>query len=209
MKYDVVIVASGKGVRANLGYNKVFYKMKNGKTILDCSVNLFYEDEDCRRIIVVTNEEDFISIKDNNKLISVSGGNERKDSVYNGLKEVESEYVLIHDGARPFINFETIEEIKKLLIENDAVCLGHMSSDTVKIIEDDRIVETIDRNKVFLAETPQAFKSSLIKDCYERCEDINFTDDASLVESLGYEVKILINKYDNHKLTRKEDFNNL
>jgi 2-C-methyl-D-erythritol 4-phosphate cytidylyltransferase len=209
MKYDVIIVASGKGVRANLGYNKVFYKLKNGKSVLDYSIELFYEDQDCLRIIVVTNEEDLINIKDNNKLITVIGGKERKDSVYNGLKEVKSEYVMIHDGARPFVKKENIDDIKKALIDNDAVCLGSKATDTIKIIDNDVIVETIDRNKVLLAQTPQAFKTSLIKDCYEKCKDALFTDDSSLVESLGYKVKVVLNEHDNHKLTREEDFYNL
>lgn len=209
MKYDVVIVASGKAIRADLGYNKVFYKMKDGRTVLDCSIDLFNEDKDCIRIIIVTNKEDFDKVSKSEKLFLVEGGELRKDSVNNGLNEVVSEYVLIHDGARPFINNETVNELKERLNNYDAICLGHMATDTVKIIDENRIVETIDRNKVFLAETPQAFKTDLLKDCYKRVNDVEFTDDASLVESLGYEVKYLINKYDNHKLTKKEDFINL
>ena len=204
MNYDVIIVASGKAVRANLGYNKVFYEMKNGKRVLDCSIDLFKKDEDCKRIIVVTHKKDFDYLDD--KVIKVEGGDERKDSVYNGLKEVISDYVLIHDGARPFIRKENIEDIKNSLKDNDAVCLGSIALDTIKLIDGDDIVETIDRNKVFIAQTPQAFKTSLIKDSYERCKDLLFTDDSSLVESLGYKVKVVLNNYDNHKLTREDDF---
>lgn len=204
MNYDVIIVASGKGVRANLGYNKVFYEMKNGKRVLDCSIDLFKEDEDCKRIIVVTNKEDFEYI--DGAVIKVEGGDERKDSVFNGLKEVISDYVFIHDGARPFIRKENIEDIKNSLKDNDAVCLGSIALDTIKLIDGDDIVETIDRNKVFIAQTPQAFKTSLIKDCYEKCKDLLFTDDSSLVESLGYKVKVVLNNFDNHKLTKEDDF---
>ena len=207
MNYDVIIVASGKGVRANLGYNKVFYEMKNGKRVLDCSIDLFKEDEDCKRIIVVTNKEDFKYIDDT--VIKVEGGDERKDSVFNGLKEVISDYVFIHDGARPFIRKENIEEIKNSLKDNDAVCLGSIALDTIKLIDGDDIVETIDRNKVFIAQTPQAFKTSLIKDCYEKCKDLLFTDDSSLVEFLGYKVKVVLNNFDNHKLTKEDDFSDL
>lgn len=207
MNYDVIIVASGKGVRANLGYNKVFYEMKNGKRVLDCSIDLFKEDEDCKRIIVVTNKEDFEYIDD--AVIKVEGGDERKDSVFNGLKEVISDYVFIHDGARPFIRKENIEEIKNSLKDNDAVCLGSIALDTIKLIDGDDIVETIDRNKVFIAQTPQAFKTSLIKDCYEKCKDLLFTDDSSLVEFLGYKVKVVLNNFDNHKLTKEDDFSDL
>ena len=134
MKYDVVIVASGKGVRANLGYNKVFHRMKDGRRVLDYSIDLFYEDEDCERIVVVTNNEDFDKVDNNEKVIVVEGGKERKDSVYNGLKEVKSEYVMVHDGARPFLHKETLEEIKDSLNSCDGVCLGHMATNTIKLI---------------------------------------------------------------------------
>ena len=87
--------------------------------------------------------------------------------------------------------------------------LGKIATDTIKIIDGDKVVETIDRNKVFQAETPQGFKSSLIKDAYENCADINFTDDSSLAESLGYEVSIVIDRFDNRKLTSEEDFQDL
>ena len=208
MKYDVIIVASGKGQRANLGYNKVFYHLKDGRSILDCSIAKFEEDDDCRKIIVVTNPEHFHEVK-GFKTIVVEGGKERRDSVYNGLKMVESEYVMIHDGARPYLNKEALGDIKEKLKECDCVVLGKIATDTIKIVDSDKVVETIDRNRVFQAETPQAFKSELIRNAYENCADINFTDDTSLVESLGYEVRIVIDRFDNKKLTREEDFRDL
>ena len=208
MKYDAIIVASGKGQRANLGYNKVFYKLKDGRSVLDCSIEKFENDPDCYKIIVVTNPEYFHEVK-GMKVVAVQGGKERRDSVYNGLKKVESEYVLIHDGARPYLNIEALNDLKKKLKKNDCVVLGKIATDTIKIIEGETVVETIDRNKVFQAETPQGFKSQLIKDAYENCADINFTDDCSLVESLGYKVVIAIDNYDNRKLTKEEDFKNL
>ena len=208
MKYDVIIVASGKGQRANLGYNKVFYRLKDGRSILDCSLEKFENDPDCYKIIVVTNPEYFHEVK-GRKTIVVEGGKERRDSVYNGLREVESEYVLIHDGARPYLHIEALNDIKEKLQECDCVVLGKIATDTIKIIEEDKVIKTIDRNSVFQAETPQGFKSQLIKDAYDRCADINFTDDSSLVESLGYEVRIVIDRFENKKLTREEDFRNL
>ena len=209
MKYDAIIVASGKGERANLGYNKVFHVMKDGKTVLDHSVSLFLEDKDCSKIIVVTNGEDFDSVSDNEKLVKVEGGQLRKDSVYNGLKLAESEYVFIHDGARPFLKKENLEELKKKVVEKKAVVLGHMSSDTVKKVEGDRIVETLDRKCIFLAETPQVFETKILKDAYERCGDTPFTDDGSLVEAAGYEVYIVDNGFSNTKLTTPDDFENI
>ncbi len=206
MFYDVVIVASGKGQRANLGYNKAFYKMKDGRTVLECSASLFIEDEDCKNIIVVTNEEYIEQVFKNDKVICTIGGKERRNSVENGLNLVQSEYVLIHDAARPFLNKLSLEELKKELEISGACILAKKATDTIKVVENNKIIKTLDRNSIYMAETPQAFKSDLLKKCYKESENIIFTDDASLVESLGYEVSIVEDKFNNKKLTNEMDF---
>ena len=206
MFYDVVIVASGKGQRANLGYNKAFYKMKDGRTVLECSASLFMEDEDCKNIIVVTNEEYIEQVFKNDKVICTIGGKERRNSVENGLKLVQSEYVLIHDAARPFLNKLSLEELKKELEISGACILAKKATDTIKVVENNKIIKTLDRNSIYMAETPQAFKSDLLKKCYKESENIIFTDDASLVESLGYEISIVEDKFNNKKLTNEMDF---
>ena len=209
MKYDVVIVASGKGNRANLGYNKVFFKMKDQKTVLDHSIDLFCEDKECNKVIVVLNKEDIDLINQNSKVFTILGGKQRKDSVKEGLKLVESEYVFVHDAARPFIQLEAINKLKASLQNNSAVILAKKATDTIKKVKDNKIISTIDRNTIYLAETPQAFNSKLLKECYERADDVNFTDDASLVESLGYDVYIVESTINNKKLTNPEDFENI
>ena len=206
MFYDVVIVASGKGQRANLGYNNAFYKMKDGRTVLECSASLFIEDEDCKNIIVVTNEEYIDQVFKNDKVICTIGGKERRNSVENGLNLVQSEYVLIHDAARPFLNKLSLEELKKELEISGACILAKKATDTIKVVENNKIIKTLDRNSIYMAETPQAFKSDLLKKCYKESENIIFTDDASLVESLGYEVSIVEDKFNNKKLTNETDF---
>ncbi len=209
MKYDVVIVASGKGERAKLGYNKAFFRFSDGKTVLEHSASLFLEDDDCQNIIIVTNEEYFNQVPNNIKIQKIEGGTERKDSVKNGLSLVKSEYVLIHDAARPFLNIKSLQELKKAVEQKDAAILATKVVDTVKQVFNGKINKTIDRNEIYLAETPQAFKSDLIKRCYKECDDINFTDDASLVESLGSDVYVVEDKYSNKKLTTEMDFKNI
>ena len=209
MKYDVIIVASGKGERANLGYNKVFYKMKDGRTVLECSASLFLEDNDCNNVIVVTNKDCIDNVFKNDKVITTLGGEQRKDSVENGLSKVNSEYVLIHDAARPFLNKESLEELKKQIEIHNAAILAKKAVDTIKVVDNNKITKTLDRTTIYLAETPQGFKTSLIKDCYSKCKGISFTDDASLVESLGYDVYVVEDKFNNKKLTTQEDFINL
>ncbi|MBR2577473.1 MAG: 2-C-methyl-D-erythritol 4-phosphate cytidylyltransferase [Erysipelotrichaceae bacterium] len=206
MKYDAIIVAAGKGSRAKLGFNKVLFKMRNGKTVIENVCDTFLKDKDCEKVILVTSDE----IRSNNKRLTVvAGGEERYHSVMNGLNEVESEYVLIHDGARPFLNVEALEELKKKVEETGAAILGRKATDTIKIINNDRIINTVDRDIIFLAETPQGFKTSIIKECYGKWDGRKFTDDSSLLESYGYTVSIVNDRFDNKKLTDKEDFENI
>ena len=209
MEYDVIVVASGKGERSKLGYNKAFYRMKDGKTVLEHALALFVEDGDCRNIIVVTSEEYMKDVPEEKKLIRIIGGRERKDSVANGLRFAASEYVMIHDAVRPFLKKEALEAVKQKLEEHDAVCLGHMATDTVKKIKDGIIRKTIDRREVFMAETPQAFRRELILEAYEKCPEGSYTDDASIVEAMGHPVAAVINDHRNPKLTIKEDFRGL
>ena len=103
MKYDAIVVAGGVGKRADLGFNKVLYRTRDGKTVLNHSCLNFINDDDCQKLIVVCNFElDFKC----DKLVVVPGGKERYESVLNGLNEVTSDYVLIHDGARPFLDVD-------------------------------------------------------------------------------------------------------
>ena len=205
MQYDAVIVASGKGTRANLGYNKVLYVLENDKSVLENACHLFIEDKDCQKIILVTNDEvDFAC----DKMIIVEGGEKRSDSVINGLKEVESEYVLIHDGARPFLEKEDLENVKKDTKKYDAALLVCKSTDTIKYSESEFVEKTINRNYIYRAQTPQGFKTELIKKAYEYVEKEGclYTDDASVVEEYGHKVKMTIGSPNNIKLTYKEDF---
>ena len=104
---------------------------------------------------------------------------------------------------------DTTEKIKKEIEDRNAALLVKKAVDTIKVVDNNKIVKTLDRNTIYMAETPQGFKTDLIKKCYAECEQINFTDDASLVESLGYDVYIVEDKFENRKLTTETDFLNL
>lgn len=206
MNYSVVIVAAGSANRSKLGYNKNLFVLSDGERVIDKTIKPFIDDIDCKEIIIVLKEEELDEIKCLDKIITVKGGSARKDSVLNGLKEVKEEYVLIHDGARPYLRKESLLDLKEALKENDAVILAHKAIETVKYVEDGYIVKTIDRNNIYLAETPQAFKTSLILKAYEVLPDKEYTDEAMMIEALGEKVKIVENEYDNPKLTKPEDF---
>lgn len=206
MKYDAIVVASGKGNRANLGFNKVLYVMKNGKTVLENACHLFFEDEDCKKVILVTNDEVPFN---NEKLKIVPGGKERYLSVKNGLDKVDSEYVLIHDGARPFLNKEDLSKLKNSLIGWNGSILVTKATDTIKYVEEDTIKKTINRENIYYALTPQGFKTQVLKDGYRILNLEGITDDAQILEKLGVDVRIIEGSKSNIKLTNKEDFENI
>lgn len=210
MNYSAIVLCAGKGSRSGLTYNKMLYRFKN-KTVYEMSMEIFLNDERCKQIVVVTKEEELDDLK---KLISskkidyVFGGKERQDSVYNGLQVVKEDYVLIHDGARPYLKKENIDDILECLNKNDACLLVVPVKDTIKVCIDGNIVKTLPREQLVQAQTPQAFKTELIKRCYQKGKDKNYiaTDDASLVEyfeNIG--VKAVLGSYSNIKITTPDD----
>ena len=207
MKYDAIVLAGGTGKRAKLGFNKVLYKMKDGRTVLYHSCLPFINDHDCQNLIAVCNFE--LDFKDN-KIIKVEGGKERYNSVLNGLSAVKSAYVLIHDGARPFLDIDDLNRLKEAIKKYDNAILAKKAIDTIKYVNDDLYIDkTIDRDHIYYALTPQGFKTSLIKEAYQNINLKGITDDASVMEKYGYKVKIVECLKDNKKLTLKEDFNDL
>ena len=207
MKYDAIVVASGKGERAKLGFNKVFYKMKNGKTVLENACSTFVNDDDCENIIIVTEEKEKVFI--NKKIKIIKGGKLRSNSVYNGLTLCESEYVFIHDGARPFLTKEDVEKLKEEIVKYDGVMLAKKAIDTIKLVKDGMVQETLERENIYHALTPQAFKTELIKQAYETLDVTNCTDDANVFEKYNHHVKVIEGNPNNIKLTTEEDFKNL
>ncbi|WP_455683945.1 2-C-methyl-D-erythritol 4-phosphate cytidylyltransferase [Thomasclavelia sp.] len=210
MDYSTIILCAGKGTRSGLNYNKMLYKFKN-KTVYEMTMELFLNDKRCKQIIVVTKENEINDLKKliiSDKIEYIFGGKERQDSVYNGLQVVNQNYVLIHDGARPYLKIENVDNLLKCLESNDACLLTVPVKDTIKICQDGKVVETLPRSMLVQAQTPQAFKTSLIKDCYQLGRDNNFlaTDDASLVEKFkNIEIKTVMGSYDNIKITTPDD----
>ncbi|MBQ1476733.1 MAG: 2-C-methyl-D-erythritol 4-phosphate cytidylyltransferase [Erysipelotrichaceae bacterium] len=210
MKYSAIVLAGGKGERASLGFNKVFYVMKNGKTVLENACRPFLEDEDCSQVIVVVHPEEVSKIFLQEKMEIAENGKMRMDSVNNGLQKVKEDYVLVHDGARPFLEREALEKLKKAVESTGAAILAHRVKETVKRVKDGKIEETLDRRELCLAETPQGFLTELLKEGFERKrEDYEYTDDASIMEAMGKSVYIVENETNNEKLTTAEDFKEL
>jgi len=210
MKYSALIVAAGAGKRMNLGYNKVYHQLEDGDRIIDKTIKTFKEDDDCKQIIVVTNKDNFYQLKDyySGEFILVEGGSTRSESVFNGLKAVSQEYVFVHDGARCYLNNNNLSDLKTCLKKEDACILAVKAVDTIKRVKDGYIEETIDRNQIYYAQTPQAFKFDLLYNSYIEAnrKNLNFTDDASLVEGVSAcRIKVVIGSYANKKITTIND----
>lgn len=214
---SVVIVAGGKGSRMNLGMNKQYAKI-NGKEIIAYTIEAFDKSPLVDEIVVVLPEKEIEFFKLNiiakHKFIKAvtltSGGAERQDSVYNGILAVDKscQNILIHDGARPFVNETMIEDTLKSVDEVGAVVVGVPVKDTIKVVNEKNYIEdTPDRANLWAVQTPQVFKYKMILKAYRNAfeEDFYGTDDASLVERLGYKVKMIMGSYDNIKVTTIED----
>ena len=138
------------------------------------------------------------------------GGKERQDSVYNGIKVLDKncKYVLVHDGARPFVNEDIINRSLEEVQKYKSVVVGVPVKDTIKVVNNNNdIVDTPNRSTLWSVQTPQTFDYSVIKRAYEDAFDNNFygTDDAMLVERIGYTVKMIYGSYNNIKVTTPED----
>ena len=216
--YTAIVLAAGKGTRMNSKIQKQFLEVE-GKPVIYYSLKCFQESPLIRDIILVTGEESLSYCKEEivkrfgfSKVKKVTaGGKERYDSVYAGLCACDNtDYVLIHDGARPFVTEEILERTCFVVKETGACVVGMPAKDTIKISDRNKMVEsTPAREKVWLVQTPQAFRYSLIKESYEsiRCKDMNgITDDAMIVEQeSGVKVALVHGSYENLKITTPED----
>ena len=219
MKTEVyaIIVAAGKGVRLKSTARKQYVTLDD-VPILTLTLNIFDRCERVTHIIVVVPKEDLdfcrneivLRAKFKKDVILTAGGEKRQDSVYNGLKVIDSEdgIVLIHDGVRPFVRQEHLVACINGAAKFGACILGIPAFDTVKKINaKNEITQTLKRDKLWLAQTPQAFQLQLIKKAHEAAKQEGFhaTDDALLVEHLGEVVKILPGSRSNIKITNQED----
>lgn len=208
MNYTAIILAAGSGTRMCSDKNKIFLTL-NHQPILSYSIDLFSKDIDCKQIIVVGKADEISAIKQiSGDFETVIGGTERQDSVQNGLAKVRCEYVMIHDGARPFITKENLDELKLNVVKDRATLLAVPVKDTIKQVNDLKITATVPRENLYQAQTPQVFLAELIKQAHQKAKRDNFygTDDTSLVEAFfETPVSITIGSYENIKITTPED----
>lgn len=217
MKYDVIITAAGSGTRTNLPYNKVFTPL-NEKPCIVYSVELFLKDADVQNIYITLQPKDEADMHeiltnaniDMTNIYFIYGGVTRQESVYAALKHIKAPYVMIHDGARPFVQIAQLADIKAKLTFDKAAILAIPATDTLKeITATKEVARTINRSKIYYAQTPQAFDTTLINKCHEQAlnENIQATDDAQLVEIFGARenVQVVVGSKMNLKITTPDD----
>lgn len=214
---SAIILAGGKGKRMGAPVSKQFIEIK-GKPIIYYTIKKFSENKKIDNIVVVLSKDEVGYFKENilekyNLKVDniVIGGTERQDSVYNGLKSLEdtnTDIVLIHDGARPFISDRIIDDGIKFAQVYGACAPGVMPKDTIKIKNESNFsVSTPDRGSLVAIQTPQVFKFNEILECHEniKINNIVVTDDTMVAEKFGYSVYLYDGEYTNIKVTTPED----
>ncbi|MFC1974578.1 2-C-methyl-D-erythritol 4-phosphate cytidylyltransferase [Chloroflexota bacterium] len=210
-RVGAVIVAAGSSQRMS-GVDKVFAPLA-GKPLLVRVIDTFHGCSAIDQIVVALSEQ---NLERGRKLVAEQGwtkvtdvclgGKRRQDSVANGLGRIrDCHWVVIHDGARPLVTVDLIEQGLEAARETGAAAAAVLASDTIKVAGDDRVVQqTLPRSNLWAVQTPQVFRYDIIAEAYRQAKG-DVTDDASLVEQLGYKVKIYPGSYDNIKVTTPAD----
>lgn len=193
-----LIMAAGIGKRANLKENKILFNYQ-GKPLFMHSVDLFLKEG--FKVVLVINKDDEKEVLKYYHGKYVFGGKERSDSVYNGLKEVTSKHVFIHDAARPFLSVDVLREMLKELKKHDTLLLAKRVYDTTY----GKDLNIINREELILAETPQVFLAEKLLKAYQNKTKI-YTDDMSLYKDFfNEEIKVIFHSSNNKKITTMED----
>ena len=209
-KLGVVIVAAGTSQRM-VGINKLFAPLR-GKPLLAWSVDTCQGYSLVQQIILVLNDKDLVrgqKLKKERgwfKVTLCTGGARRQDSVREGLRQMrDCDLVMIHDGARPFLTPDLIENGLKEARKTGAAVAAVPVKDTIKLAADERLIgETLQRDRLWAAQTPQIFRFDVITRAYDNLT-AEVTDDAATVERLGYKVKLYMGDYKNIKVTTPQD----
>ena len=209
MKVSFILTCAGKGARAGFGKNKLLVE-KDGMTCLERSLSAVYKTKLAHEIIVTASNEDFDTVTkicspyENVKV--VVGGNMRTQSVKNGLSAISGDIVLIHDGARPFVTKKLIQDCIDGAIKHGGVIPVVPSRNTVVKVSENVTKEYLGKDQIFSVQTPQAFKTELIKKAFDQIGDKTFNDDGEIYKEFIGDLFVLQGDSSNVKLTYPEDF---
>jgi 2-C-methyl-D-erythritol 4-phosphate cytidylyltransferase len=216
----VVIASGGKGLRMGSVKNKNYLPLL-GKPVLAHTLSVF---EACPLVNTVTlvvpkNDIEFckdeiVSVYGFKKIVNITaGGSERQDSVFNGINaatnnaKIRPGVIAVHDGARPLVSLKIIEDVIRSAAASGAAIAAVPVKDTVKEANNGFVSKTLARNTLWSVQTPQAFWTETLLEAYKKAHEDNFigTDESSLAERLGVDVKIIEGSYENIKITTPVD----
>jgi 2-C-methyl-D-erythritol 4-phosphate cytidylyltransferase len=210
--YQTGVVIAGAGSSQRMGTDKVFLALV-GKPLLAWSADVCQSCELVSQIVIVLNESKLdlgrrlVAEKGWTKVVEVCpGGDRRQDSVRQGLNKLrDCDWTIIHDGARPFITLDLIRRGLEVAQSTGAAVAAVPVKDTIKVGGSDFMVrETLNRQELWAVQTPQVFRFDIITKAHEQITG-DVTDDASMVEQMGYKVKLYMGSYGNIKITTPED----
>jgi 2-C-methyl-D-erythritol 4-phosphate cytidylyltransferase len=214
MNWGAVVVAAGRGTRMGTADNKPYLKLA-GRTVLAHTLDAFEKCAAVTSVVLVVTQgeqkkaaevigqEGFAKVT-----LIIPGGTERQDSVYAGLAALETEGVLVHDGARPLVTSKQIAACCRAAEEHGASALAVPVKDTIKVSDGNGfIIATPERRTLWSVQTPQAFLRLELMQAHRQAQEegASVTDDAMLLERLGRKVAIVEGDYRNLKITTPED----
>ncbi len=211
-----IFPAAGQSRRMKISSNKNFLEL-DGIPVLIRTLQKFSQSKKIDNLIIAAAGDEIETVKNLLKKFSdlkpfkiVAGGSERQYSIANALKEIadDCEIILVHDAARPLISVKVIDEVIDAAKIYGGAIAAVPEKNTIKIVDENNfVVDTPDRSKLVAVQTPQGFQRKILIDAYEKAAQDKFlgTDDSSLVERLGYKVKIILSNYRNIKITTPED----
>ena len=203
-----IVAAGGRGERARGSTLKQFQEL-GGRPLVEWSIDVL-ADFGCDPIILVVPPEsvDGIGPSFAPRCVVIGGGDSRQHSVRNGLQHVTSEYVVVHDAARPFVTTEMVDRTLSSLADAEGAIVATPLDETLKRVDGDVVDETLTRAHLWRVQTPQSFRTRILLDAHDKAaaEGFEVTDDASLVERYGGRVVVVHSTRANMKLTYPEDF---
>jgi 2-C-methyl-D-erythritol 4-phosphate cytidylyltransferase len=216
IKYAGIILAAGSGSRMHSDIPKQYIEI-DGKPLIYYTLETFERSVVDEIVLVVRpGDEEYArrEIVDRYGFTKVSsivcGGETRTDSVLNGIKATEAEYVLIHDGARCLVSIDLIERMAAKVVETSCIA-AVPSKDTIKIVKEGVVCDTPNRENLYIVQTPQAFNRSNLLNAYLKLDELSdekrrtLTDDSMIMENAGKPVQIVAGEYSNIKVTTPED----
>ncbi|MDO7908375.1 2-C-methyl-D-erythritol 4-phosphate cytidylyltransferase [Paenibacillus sp. JX-17] len=213
-RLGVVVVAAGRGSRMGTPESKQFLLLQD-KPVFIHTLETFAAMPEVHDIVLVTGSADVERCQDWIRKYGIgkvskviAGGRERQDSVYRGLCQLDTEWVMVHDGVRPFITRQHIKDCLEAAAAFGAAVLAVPVKDTIKQVNDQGIITaTPERSSLWSIQTPQTFRLSELMEAHEDAQTAGFmgTDDAMLVERMGRQVAVAEGSYTNIKITTPED----